>query len=343
MSDKPTAVPDWTPTGGDVVTPSAGEKSDGWQGGQRPPAQKVNWFWELLTQWTIWLADGLFTRNDTTDSSPVVGFTDASGNVRNWVDPNGLLMGEAVSMHYVWTSYSLAASQSYQLVTQDLYGSTDADCLIDHVVASSVMPDRMNSIGLRLTVEDLAVNSAVRLTRTDGSDISQFAYVDDLVCVMEFRMLLDTIGSNGVDVHMGFHQDPHLNTLGFADGTAEGFAMFEKLSADTNWYAANGNLSTDTRDDTGVPPVANNFQTFRVEYHGELTPVGVAAGSAVSRFYIDGVRVHEETGATVIAAGNLDFVIRARADGTGPSGDFSLILGPVRFAYSTHLSPNVPA
>ena len=246
---------------------------------------------------------------------------------------------EVVSMQYVWTVFALAASQSYQLVTQDLHASTDQDCVIAHIPASTSMPDRRNAIGLELTVQNAAVNRAVRVNRAGPSDVSQFAFIDDLDMVLEFQLLMAAIGANGVDIHMGFHQDPDLNTLGFADGTAQGFALFEKLSGDTNWFAANGDLVADTRDDTGTPPVANEFQTFRVEYHGELTPIGVAAGFAVSRFYIDGTLEHEEASANVIAAGLLDFVIRARANGTGPAGDFDLKIGPVKFMYTTHLAP----
>lgn len=246
---------------------------------------------------------------------------------------------EVVSMMYVWTVFSLAASQSYQLVTQDLYASTDADCVVDHIPAATAMPDRRNAIGLELTVQDAAINRAVRLNRAGPSDVSQFAFIDDLDVSIEFQMLMTAIGANGVDVHMGFHQDPDLNTLGFADGTAEDFTMFEKLSADTNWFAAIGNQSTDTRADTGTPPVANEFQTFRVEYHGKLTPIGVAEGGATARFYIDGTLEHEEVGANVPDDPSiLGLVIRARANGTGPAGDFKLKLSPAKFKYTTHLA-----
>ncbi len=247
---------------------------------------------------------------------------------------------DVVSKLYTWKSYALAASQNFNLITDDLYGTTDAACLIDHISAATGMPDRMNCTGLQLTVQNAAVNAAVRLTRTDSSDISQFAWIDDLVCVMEFRMLMDTIGANGVDVHMGFHNDPHLNTLAFADGTAEEFAMFEKLSADTNWFATVGDAAAETRADTGTPPVANEFQTFRVEYHGVATPLGVTNSDATVLFFIDGVEESEQIGTNVpVGTDQLDFVIRARANGTGPAGDFKLKMGPVRFAYTTHLAP----
>lgn len=60
MSTKPSIVPDWTPSGADVATPSAGEKTNGWQGGARPPAQKFNWFWKHVSLWCEYLSDGVF-------------------------------------------------------------------------------------------------------------------------------------------------------------------------------------------------------------------------------------------------------------------------------------------
>jgi len=351
MSDKPTILPDWTPTGLDVVVPSSGEKSGGHQPGNRPPAQHVNWFWTNAWLWIEWIKNGLWTRNDTTDDSPVIGYTDASGNIHNYIDPNGFYMGGAVNMHYVWPGlYSLAAAQSDDPITDDMLGETDTACII--VMKSPGLAGagatKLNAVAIELRCQNAAVSQRVVINRAGAGSDSQFTDVDSLVVAMEFDLLLRTVGSDGVDVHMGLHGDPETNALNFSDGTAQSFVMFEKLAADTNWFAVNADtVASATREDTGTPPVVDTFQTFRIEFHGKDTPVGVANSTQpVARWFIDGVQEFERVNTNMPdeASGSLlDIVVRARADGTGPAADFNVQVGPIRYSYTTKLAPIVPA
>ena len=347
MSDKPTVVSRWADVGGDIVEPPSGKKDIGWVPEELPPAQFFNWLLNTTFLWIQWLFDGRFTRNDTTDDSPVVGFTDSSGNIHWYIDPNGFIMGGAVNEHYVWPGgFSLAASQSGGLITDDMLGETDANCIIGNR-NPGLAADKLNAVSLELRCQNAAVNQRVAINRAGVGNETQFDGIDSIVIAMEFDLLLRTVGASGVDVHMGLHGDPETNAANFSDGTAQGFAMFEKLSADTNWHAVNADSVAKTRTDTGTPPVVDTFQTFRLEYHGKDTPVGVANSTQpVARWFIDGVREHEQVNTNMpdeAAFSLLDIVVRARADGTGPTGDFNMQIGPTRYAYTTKLTPVVPA
>lgn len=348
MSDKPTELPRWADVGGAIITPSSGKQDTGWAiTNERPPAQFENWLFNRIYNWLLWLDGGRFTRDDKTDDSPVVGFTDSEGNVHNYIDPNGFLMGGAVNMHYVWPGrYSLTAGNSNDEITDDMLGETDTNCIIG-MKSPGLAADNLNAVAIELRCQNAAVNQRVLLNRAGNGSDSQFTDVDSIVLAMEFDLLLRTAGSDGVDVHMGFHGDPETNALNFSDGTAQSFVMFEKLAADTNWFAANADSVAKTRTDTGTPPVVDTFQTFRIEYHGKDTPVGVANSTQpVARWFIDGVQEHEQVNTNMPdegASSLLDIVIRARADGTGPAADFNVQVSPIRYAYTTKLAPIVPA
>ena len=56
---KPTSKPDWTvgnPSFGTVtVEPSAGKKQNGWDVGERPPRQFMNWLFFNIDEWIDYL------------------------------------------------------------------------------------------------------------------------------------------------------------------------------------------------------------------------------------------------------------------------------------------------
>ncbi len=52
--DKPASVVDWDATG-HIVEPSSGKKTEGWLGGEKPPAEFLNWLFNLLGLWSQYL------------------------------------------------------------------------------------------------------------------------------------------------------------------------------------------------------------------------------------------------------------------------------------------------
>lgn len=56
MATKPVKLPEWaTDPGADVVEPSVGQKGDGWDVSDRPPAGWLNWLQELTYDWLNWV------------------------------------------------------------------------------------------------------------------------------------------------------------------------------------------------------------------------------------------------------------------------------------------------
>ena len=55
MPEKPTTLPRWADSGGDIVEPSSGKKDVGWEVDEQPPAQWFNWLFNLLYTWIQYL------------------------------------------------------------------------------------------------------------------------------------------------------------------------------------------------------------------------------------------------------------------------------------------------
>lgn len=55
MATRPASFPVWATAPGNVVTPSGGKQTDGWQNNERPPAKFFNWLHNLAYQWLVWL------------------------------------------------------------------------------------------------------------------------------------------------------------------------------------------------------------------------------------------------------------------------------------------------
>jgi len=55
MAEKPSDLPRWADSGGDIVEPSSGKKDVGWIPAERPPAQYFNWLLNKLYQWIQYL------------------------------------------------------------------------------------------------------------------------------------------------------------------------------------------------------------------------------------------------------------------------------------------------
>jgi hypothetical protein len=51
---KPVTLPRWVATG-KIATPSTDKQDAGYDGGEQPPAQYFNWFWNLVWQWIVYL------------------------------------------------------------------------------------------------------------------------------------------------------------------------------------------------------------------------------------------------------------------------------------------------
>jgi hypothetical protein len=236
------------------------------------------------------------------------------------------------------TDKSLGASQANVSVLTDKVHVTSGTATSVLVQAPGVAAAPCPHPSLRLRHLDASSNSGIVIHQANtGSTIAtSYRTIDDLDTVsftMDFRALLTAVGTNQLNVTMGLHEEPTSATLD--DATAHSFAVFRKLSTDTNWQARVANDTTGVTEDTAVPPVANTWQHFRLEFYGASTPVGVAAGNvSVTRFYIDGTLVAQDATASPTGAVGLGFMFAFYSTATGPTGDQDLVLGPIRMQWN---------
>ena len=112
MSAKPITLPVWA-TGGAIATPSGGKQSTGWVTGERPPAQYLNWYQNLVYLWVLFVS-GFFTNNGSATGNADLGNTaeantvplilarDYLQNRRSHVDHNGYRMGQVTELDETW-------------------------------------------------------------------------------------------------------------------------------------------------------------------------------------------------------------------------------------------------
>lgn len=236
------------------------------------------------------------------------------------------------------TDLSLGASQSNVAVITGKAHITSGSQTSLLVQAPGVPAAPCPHSALRLRHLDASTNSGILIhqANTGGTIATSFRTIDDLDSVrfvMDWRAYLTAVGTNQLDVYMGLHEEPTNTTPD--DATAHSFAMFRKLSSDTNWQGRFANDTSGTTVNTSVAPVANTWQHFRLEYNGLSTPVGVAAGGVpVARLYINGTKVAENSGTAPSGAVGMGFMFAVYSTATGPSGDQDLLLSPVRMQWN---------
>jgi len=217
------------------------------------------------------------------------------------------------------------------LMAEGLVSGSDTN--VDIITEESSLTE--NHPVFKIGVNNAAVNQGGTIYR-----YFDHRNIDDAVIVAEFKVLLTAVGASGVDVAFGFN-------FGIMNSvpTTNAHVLFQKLASDTNWYTSVAE-TTQTRLDLGTPPTASTYQTFRVEYHGANTPLGVDNTTApVARFFLNGVLEDEVTNADVPVGPTtiLRLAFVARADGTGPTSDFELEIGPIRYAYNQELDAYIPS
>lgn len=354
MSDRPADLPDWTPSGGDVVEPSSLEKTDGFKPNERPPAQYVNWFWELVHQWILWLKNGVFTRPSLTDNTPVIATSDRDGRLRHYLGPEGYWMGPAIQETYRWSPVNsgvdLVAGAGNAYCNPLIEARSDANCRVRIIAGSDSAIVASGGPVARLRADNAASDDRAYLISEPGALGDQpIGDIDNVVAVMEWRAYTSSNGQDQCRQFMGFHnmQDISVSGMNAALGRRAMIRRDGDVTADANWMCNVSNGSSFTTVDSGVTIVVDTWYTFRIEYHGGNSPVGVDnSTAAVARFFINGAEVAEITTANVpSSAGNrhLGMLMMQLADSTGPSADEDLVVGTVHMAWNEVLSPSVPA
>lgn len=352
MANKPTELPpEWATDGSaDVVTPNAGKKVLGWIGGERPPGQVVNWFWNLAYQWLLWVSDLIFGPDSASQTAPVTQWTDADGRVRSFVDANGLRGGLCPSQWFDWgplDSTSFAGPTTGGVIVPGANNAAKVGCDVDtncdvNIESGSAIP-RAPFIKTVLAT-GTTTDEQVSVYTGQGAVSNAIVLDADVTCVLEFPAALRTVGaSQGFNAYMGLAFHFHLTNGNDDFNDAAGldtYVNFRYEDADTTWIAAvSDGGGSESSVDTMVSPTADVYQIFRIEFHGSNTPRGVANSNApVALFFIDGAKVAEIT--SNVPEGNTENVAwgwRLDTDGITPGAARRLCVGPTYWAYNYYL------
>lgn len=113
MGAKPSTLPRWANVGGAIVVPSSGKLDVGWVSAERPPAQYLNWYQNLVYLWVVFL-DAFFTNGGAATGAidlgnaaeatitPLVTWRDYNQKRRAVIDHNGYRMGQVSEIDECW-------------------------------------------------------------------------------------------------------------------------------------------------------------------------------------------------------------------------------------------------
>lgn len=335
MSDKPTDLPAWATTG-TKTEPSAGAKLVGFIPGAKWAAQHGNWLLFTVYSWILWISNGILTRPSTSDKSPVFASSDQSGNIRTWLDASGYTSGPAICEQYVWGPKGRTTTTT----TGTEFSSKDYQQLITGDSTFTVSADSST----RSSAPTLEILAAAAGTPNVGAIVASSAAapirdLDNTVVVWESNFEVSTL--TRVTHYMGLHDlDGATLVSGLDEASAYSacFVVLGAFSADDALYVQTSNGTTLSLDDSTVNVVVNTRIFLRIEVHGVNTPLGVAEETAVARYFVDGVLVHEEVGGDTPTgtSARLGSCIASMRDTTSTA--CNLTMGTTRMNYNESLS-----
>ena len=231
-----------------------------------------------------------------TSDSPLLVAKDPSGANRFRLDHNGLATNSGISViDATWVNgIGLGAATTGNVSGDGLWsGTTSANA---NILLS------IGSLTYNNTCQVFSSMSAAGNYATVSANGFPGMWNANTSLVLEFDFKMSAIGSNTSTWVLG------LTGQGFADPTTVGTntVRFQKAPTDTNWQIYCGTfgggafstpIDASVLGGSGVTPVANTIQRFRIEYQGANTSIGLAAveggaaGTDKVRFFINGTRV----------------------------------------------------
>lgn len=363
MATKPTLPGRWADLapGTSRQEPTSGQKDIGWAQKDKPPAREFNFTVGTHGDWMKYLQDNQFqiaggtspfTFDDDTNVTGEVetdrllvtqggAFTNRNETtVRQYVDKNGYLAGRVIARQWMWGPLNYTRSGVFirEPVLPGEVGisiaNADAQIVIVAPGAAGPAPSPFSAARLRLITSEPSIY--MYLDNESGTDLYLVNDLDNVSVSMEWMVYLSEFGGDH-DVFMGLHGAPfaHAGT-NFDDATANDFVMFRykpQTSGDTTWRAVSGDNTTLTNTDTTVAPVADTWQTFRIEYHGSATPRGIANSNIpVAEFWIDGVT--RATHTANLPTGGVGLGPLIGHEGSGTPANLDMGVGPVWFRWA---------
>jgi hypothetical protein len=307
-----------------------------------------------------WGAAPSYVNPTATEFGPTLRFLDASGNVRGLFDHNGYPTGRRTELREEWVGGTSTSAVNIASITSIncwtgggvswAGGSnhtnviTAGNAQIVHTAASS---DATLGSGYLDLLND---------THNGAGDCSWVTSVfpvvyitDNIVLVAEWEAYTSFSAGINEIVSVGFFSNAGLGSNLPANTTsssgARGWAIFQSdnRSAAGAWSSRFGNDLASVDTASGLSPVANTYNRFRIELHGKSTALGVALGatSVVGVFYINETQVYRNFVASNFPAGSL-FFAWSIYNWAGVASQQTMRMGPILITYSRMLSvPNL--
>lgn len=327
MSAKPTTLPRWATTG-TKTEPSSGQKDDGYEGGDKPPAEYENWRAENIYSWLAWLDVGYLQRVDLSDDSPVLATADRDGHARHILGANGLWYGPGVCEKYRFGIVSLAATDPACPNMQDMvvkYKDTGASSYGAHIGGNS-------SPCLHVTGGTSANGVLVASESTPISNL-------DLTSIVASGRFRTNSVTSADALYFGLNTGNAASVFGTLSEIGA-FFVLEAGSTDLRHQVVSGGGGA-AAGSTGVTVATGTWYDWRVEYHGADTPIGADNGGPVARFFVDGVMTNEVTSASV-PTNNSQIGLMFAADNTAGAGSRSTgTFSTTTLSWSDCLTTNV--
>lgn len=354
MSDKPTELPAWATndTSAEVTEPGGALKATGAVPDTQTGAQHINWILHRIYLWIVWFNIGIFQRSSLTDNTPIFQASDRNGRPRSYLGPEGYTMGPAIQETYRWGPVDIGTVLSSADTEISFSGgmavSGVANAAVEIMPGSSGAATTADPL-LRVFLLDAASSEGVVIYPLSGvAGDGLISDLDNVVSVMTWTASFSAISLANMDFYGGFNELANKASGSILSAAVNAFVVFrvsEAASGNFECHVSDG-ATGNTLTDSGVLMAINTLYSFRIEYHGKNTPVGVGNSTeAVVRFFIDGVEVHEDTGVNVPQTSdctNWSPVHGATADSTGPGADKSMYVGTTKLAWNASLDFVVP-
>ncbi len=227
--------------------------------------------------WRVVGGSQLLAQAIAAQTTPIQTWADSAGTKHSGTDSEGLpSLGGYLRFqeHWCWTTTVAPTSPMVNSAGVWTYANTTSTGAgSGFAVVSGV------SFTCALLINPGTVNGSSGDVTGPGVNAGAFT---NLYIVHEWPGRLSLIGANNATYVMGA-ANGNLATAANPNGW-----WFSKTSAQTNWQCnTDDGVTTSGPTDTGVPPVANVYQMFRIEFYGAGTPLG----AKTVKFYIDGTLI----------------------------------------------------
>jgi hypothetical protein len=279
---------------------------------------------------------GNFTLNDTyafeATCCPLAQFADIGGNVRSVIDYNGYLQ-PADGFVESWMGANIIPGANTDIIA---VAGTNGAIMGSRWVAAK--PNGTGTVKPQLPTASYPCESMLVTPSNAAADNTILAaqYIGlnpNMVLVASWDLLLTAVGVNKIFSKHGFWSSAPLT--GASDQI-----LFAKDTTDTNWQIVTRKAAgLVTSVDSGVPPVANTYQRFKIAYHGTSTTLGAALGVAVALFFINETLVGyylSSGGALPTAFTNMQFGVSVACTTNGATDGAQL--GHCQVAFNRFLS-----